>query len=91
MAFTEDLDPYFVDFGVDVTLSGSTFKGLHDKQHIALLAAEIGATGPAVLCKASDVGTPAQDTAITVNGTSYKVRDVKPDGTGLTLIELENA
>jgi hypothetical protein len=89
VAFVEDFAPFFADFGVNVTLGSATFKGIFDADHIAALGGVIDGQQPQVVCRSSDVAAAAFGGAITVNATSYTVRGIAPDGTGLTLLTLE--
>jgi len=94
MAFTEDFSPFFVDFGVDVTLDGGAIvEGLFDKAYIEAMGGAIGSTQPIVVMRASDVATHAiaPGFALSVDGVAYTVRDAQPDGTGLTTLLLEKA
>jgi len=40
-------------------------------------------------CKTSDVTGIAEGSLITINGSSYAVTDLQPDGTGVTMLILE--
>ena len=80
MAFGDnDLDLFFVDFGVPVVLGAATFDGILDDGSIELLGdGERGAvvgTDKVVLVKTSDVpGSADAGTDLTVDGTAYTLR-----------------
>jgi len=97
MALSEDHSEYFDtdDFAVAATItigngSPATVNGIFDAPFL-LAAAGLGveANDPQFLCATADVpGIGHGDTAI-INSTTYKVRGVQPDGTGQTLLILE--
>jgi len=87
----EDRDVLLADFGGTVTVvaTGLNFTGIFDNDYLALMGME--SRNPMVMCKSSDVTTHsiAQGTALTIGGVSYKVVMPQPDGTGMTVLELE--
>lgn len=87
--FTEDTTAFFADFSVPATLGAATFAVIFDASYIDALG--ISTNQPAAVCKSADVAACTQGTPITINGTAYTVREVKPDGTGLTTLLLELA
>jgi hypothetical protein len=57
------------------------------------VAQEIGETGvgvpsPQALCRTSDVANAGRGDKLVVNGTTYHVQEVRPDGTGVTTLIL---
>ena len=77
-----------------VTGSPATFTGIFDAPHTAIDIGEISVSDrrPTFLCRASDVpagakGGNAGDTLL-VDGTTYRVIDLEPDGQGMTRIVL---
>jgi hypothetical protein len=73
------------DFGVDVVYSGTTVKGIVDEMDEAMLAghmvSQVGRIR-SVLVKTGSIA-PVPEGSITVNGTVFKVYDVReeaPDG-----------
>ena len=90
MAFTEDFDAYFADFGVDAVLGAATVRGIFDNAFLSSLGITAG-TGPVLLLPTSDVGSAAYGDAITVGAASYTIAGIEPDGTGLTLLRLAEA
>jgi hypothetical protein len=91
VAFVEDFAPFFAEFGVDVTLGAATFKGIFDKANFAALGGFVDADAPQVLCTEADAGAATLGQAITVDGNAYIVRGAQNDGTGLTMLQLEDA
>ena len=86
MAFVEDLAPFFVDWAIDAVIGGVTVPGIFDKTYLESMGIVAG-SNPVLLVPASV--SAAEGTAVSVNGTSYTVASVEPDGTGLTILQLE--
>lgn len=85
------------DFGVAATYtpdggSPTTVNGIFDNEFF-----EVGAGGevavameqPRFTCKTSDVSSAAEGDAITINSIDYIIRVVQIDGTGITVLVLE--
>lgn len=49
----------------------------------------VSAQSSELVCDSTLVASAVRGTAVTVKGVNYKVKDINPDGTGITLIELE--
>lgn len=81
------------DFAVNATIEGVDVPGIFDDAYIDPLG--IASTEPMFHCRTSDLAaiTPAvaRDTAATINGTGYTVQNIEPDGTGMTLLKLNEA
>ncbi len=98
MAFAEDLSAFFrdEDFGVSATLtpsSGSerTIMGIFDAEYVAAEAGgqvAISSNLPIFTCKTNDA-TNAADGTLVVGGETYQIIEVRPDGTGVTILILE--
>jgi hypothetical protein len=88
MAFAEDLDPYFADFGENCTIAGVAQTGLFDKQYLSALGIVAG-NDPVLLLKDSAVGAAVEGTAVVIRSINYTVATVEPDGTGLSLLRLD--
>jgi hypothetical protein len=90
MAVTESLSSFFADFGVVGTLSGGSVTGIFDRDSILALGGEVSATEPAFRVQSADVTARSivAGTAITIGGQAYTVVDLRPDGTGLTVLML---
>lgn len=92
--FAEDLAPFFdtdAGFAVTATVGASSFPVIFDNAYQAGLGNMIESAGPVCQAKSADVSTVVQGTAITINAVSYKVREVQPDGAGVTTLFLERA
>jgi len=94
MAFVEtadDLTIFFAD-GDSATIDGETVKGHFENEHDPVNAGgmvEFSIQSATFTCKTSDVTGIAEGSLITINGSSYAVTDLQPDGTGVTMLILE--
>ncbi|MCC2673294.1 MAG: hypothetical protein K0R58_241, partial [Ramlibacter sp.] len=62
------------------------------RAHIEAMGGAISGTQPAALAVSVDVSSYVSgSTTLTIAGTTYRVIDIEPDGTGLTLLVLEVA
>ena len=86
----QDLDGLFSDFGIDVIYGAATIQGIFDNEYLAGSVMGIGveSRGPQCWVKDSDVSGIVQGDAWTINSTTYYVRSIEPDGTGMTLLIL---
>lgn len=85
------------DFGSDVVLNGNEpvrgvfFNGSEETQ-LAFDGPQIINNRPQVVCRTSDVTLTGLNTTtqngVVIGGVSYTAREILPDGTGLTVIEL---
>ena len=89
--FAEDLAPFFdpADHGTEALYDGATvpIDGIFDAEYVEPLSVE--SSGPAYLCPVASVPGVAHGKALIINGTTYLVRGVQPDGTGVVLLKLE--
>lgn len=92
MAFVEDLTVFFPDFGVPATPgSGADITVIFDRAHIETMGGDISGTKPLALAVSADVATfVCNTTTLTIAGNTYTLRDMHPDGTGMTLLVLED-
>ena len=85
------------DFGVTATYtplggSSSSVKGIYDHE---FYEAEAGGTvgvaieQPIFTCRTSDVVNAAEGDALVINSVNYTIRVVHDDGTGVTVLALE--
>jgi hypothetical protein len=85
------------DFGVAATYtptggSASTVNGIFDNDIIEVDAGgnvPMAVRQPRFLCRTNDVSDAAEGDALVVNATSYTIRVVDHDGTGMTVLALE--
>lgn len=51
--------------------------------------AMVGGTRPQFECRSAAVSSVARDAAVTINSISYAVTDIRPDGAGMTILDLD--
>jgi len=64
---------------------------IFDKAYQGVLGGLAESNGPQASALSADVCSLAQGDPVVINNTTYKVTTVQPDGTGITLLELELA
>jgi hypothetical protein len=89
----ENIDDFFklVEFATVATLPGGVnINVIFDRAHTAVDGGmyEIGSSIPLFIAKSSDVATLSQGAQVIINDVSYSVRDLQPDGTGITEVYL---
>ena len=85
------------DFGLSGTFtpsggSSSTISGLFDSDYqLADLGGGVGVASadPRFVCRTVDVASAASGDALVVSSTTYTIRTVEDDGTGVTTLVLE--
>lgn len=70
-------------------IGGTSHSVLFENGYVELLG--VAGTGPSILGVGSDLSAATQGGSLTVNGTSYTVTAIEPDGTGLTRLRLQEA
>jgi hypothetical protein len=75
MAFTENLDVFLADFGVSCTAGAVTALGILNMPGEVLMDGMVISTDYSLIAKAEDFGNLLYGDAITVDGTSYQVRE----------------
>lgn len=80
---------YFSDFAVPATVAGIATTGIFDKAYQESFGIVAG-DNPVLVIKTSDV-SPVEGDAVSVNSTAYTIASVEPDGTGITILQLELA
>lgn len=87
----EHLAGFFTDFGLACTAGGHNFTAILDAPYAEALG--MSNSTPVLHARTTDVNTAAltYNSAVTVGGTAYTVREIQPDGTGMTAIALEAA
>jgi len=85
--FIEDRAPFFADFGEVATIGGSPVSVIFDKDFIASL--EIESSNPVAVIDEADAAAVVHGTAVVIRSVNYTVVGIHPDGTGMTVLELE--
>jgi len=83
MAFTEDLDTFFIDFSNNVEYKSVSYKGILEQPDELVADGIIMTTDYELTVKTSDLGSLDFETEIDVDNTTYKVRNIRKidDGT----------
>ena len=93
MAFIEDFSEFTDtdDFAVPATIGGATVNGIFDHEYVesSFNGTPYSGQAPVFRCAVSDLPTYTYGTEIVIDGTTYKIRDWQPDGTGWTTLILE--
>lgn len=85
---TENLDAFLSDFAVAATLpSTAVVMGVFDNG--ADTALGMAGSDPSFTGRSTYLDALTYGSTISIGGTSYTVRQVQPDGTGLTRLVLE--
>jgi hypothetical protein len=87
--FAELYSVYFSDFAVPATVAGTATKGIFDKAYQESFGIVAG-DNPVLVVETSQV-TAVDGDAVVVNATNYTIASIEPDGTGITILQLELA
>lgn len=82
MAITEDLDVFLADFGVSCTAGATTAKGILDMPSQVVSDGMVLTTDYTLTTRTSNFGSLVRGDSITVDGTSYTVRETMLLGDG---------
>lgn len=85
--FVENLAPFFSDFAVTATLDGASVRGIFDNQYVDVLG--VASRQPIFTLPTADAAAATQASVLVVEGVTYRVRTIEPDGTGVTVLMLE--
>ena len=80
------------DFGTTATYDSSSISGIFDNEFVESdggLEAGIGYTVTRFICKTTDVSGASFGDTITINSVAYKIREIRPDGTGMSELIIE--
>lgn len=90
--FETDLDDVFLcsDFAVSATVLGKTVQVILDRTYAQVEEGEFSVANrkPVLTAKSSDFAGVEAGTVITVNGLSWEVLSIQPDGTGISEVFL---
>ena len=70
-------------------IDGSTIAGIFDREYAEAL--DIAGYGPAFLARTSDVSGVSRGDTATIGGQAYTVQGIEADGTGMTLLRLQES
>ena len=77
MAFTEDLNAFFVDFSENVFYDNATYKGILEQPDEIVADGLVMTTDYELTGKTSELGSLVFDDIISVDGDNYKVRQAR--------------
>ena len=91
MAFTEDHSAFLStdDFGVICVVGGSSVNVIFDHPYDEVHG--VSGETPVVIGDSTDLAAATAGSSLLVNDTLYVVREVHPDGTGMTTLVLEES
>jgi len=78
----------------DAVYNGATaVEGIFSKDYLDAGEGSVSfeSSTPAFVCQAADVPAIARADTFLINGTTYSVTGIEPDGTGLVLLKLRSA
>ena len=83
MAFTEDINTFFVDFAEDVIYETIRYKGILEQPDELIADGIVMTTDYELTVRSSELGNLDFDTVIEISNVKYKVRNVRKidDGT----------
>ena len=88
-----DLDEFAVPVTWQSAAGSAQLPAIFDAEHLAVSGlgeVEVSSAAPQIVCRAADLpADAAQGDTVTIDGTSYAVRDIRPDGTGVVTVMLE--
>jgi hypothetical protein len=90
VAFTEPLAAFFDTdgFAVSATLAGVSVRGIFDNEYYEPMN-EVQGASPVFTLPTASASSAAHGQSLVIGATTYKVRGVEPDGTGVTRLRLE--
>lgn len=91
MAFAEDFSLLLADFGDDGTLAGAAVRGIFDEPAEANAAGAAAAVQPQFQLPTADVPASPYGATLVLPQGNFTVREHLPDGTGMSLLLLEQA
>lgn len=84
---TFDDPAFFSDFAIDLTVNGVAVRGIFDNAFGSAFGGMIDGSGPMVRLPSSVVAS--RGNPVVIASTQYVITSVEPDGTGLTVLRLE--
>ena len=82
-----DLLGLLSDFGETATVGRDDVTAIFDEDYVEVL--DIAGTRPLLYCRTSDVSTVSVGDNAEAGGAFYTIVGIQPDGTGLTMLVLE--
>jgi hypothetical protein len=80
------------DFGTEVKFGNKKFNGIFDNDFVEVDAGggvSFATQQPRLVARSIDCAILSEDSQLVISGTTYKVKVIQPDGTGMTTLVLE--
>lgn len=77
------------EFAVSATLNASPIIGIFDSDYVDPLGTV--SNSPVLVCASASVSAATRGSVVVVGAVTYAVRDIQPDGTGVTVLILERS
>ena len=90
--FAEDLDSLFdvtSGFAESVTVDSVAVNAIVDLDYVDVMSME--STGPAITLPSAKCSAVTHSSTVVARSVTYKVIEIKPDGTGITVLRLHKA
>lgn len=84
---TFDDPAFFSDFAIDLTVNGVSVRGIFENAFGSAFGGMIDGSGPMVSLPSSV--TAARGNPVVIASKQYVITGIEPDGTGLTVLRLE--
>lgn len=88
--FSEDLAPYFAEFGTAAAVAAGALVGIFDSRPSEAFGF-VDTNGPTFMYPTANWPAVTRGAAITVNAQAYTVIGIENDGTGVTMVSLQRA
>lgn len=95
----DDRSLLLADFGVTASFvrdkrygTEANVTGIFDNEYFAVDAGgsvPVAMQQPTFLCRTADIASVAQNDILTISGLTYRIRNIQPDGQGMTMLMLE--
>ncbi len=88
MALDEDFAEFMADFGVSTKVGATVVTGIFDNAEADTFGL-VANTRSVLTVATEDIPAAAVGTTVVVNGTTYTIAELQPDGTGITRLMLK--
>jgi hypothetical protein len=91
----KDRANFIADFGEVVFFTGDYgtigIMAIFDAEYVAVGPGDtlVSTNGPMLTCVSADIIDVGQGDIVEIRSTNYKVFDIRPDGTGITLLDVK--
>ena len=87
-----DTETHGTSATVTINGTGSSINVIINKEYFAIAgeSVDVDGTQPVVTCRSSDVSGIDTDDTITIDSVTYNIVNIQPDGTGVTVLILQD-